>query len=275
MRLALDDLELFLSVCDSGGLQAAAAATGVSAPTLSRKMTALEHDAGQRLFLRGKQGYSLTPEGRALLREAEALRGVRARLANFADLAAPPRVRITAGSFTTRFLARNISKVWQPCDDWVPEFIACNAKMDIARREVDIGVRSQQPDQSWLAGRRCATITYAVFARDPSIEGFIALSTDAPSTPASRWVRANHGDKIVTTYNEGMVGLELARAGLGRMVLPVFAGSAEEDLVQVSETIDEISHDEWLVCHQDTRHETHIRRALDALGALLTRSRPG
>ena len=153
--LSLDDLELFVAVADAGGLGGAARATGTSAPTLSRRMAELERRAEARLFERGPRGYALTSEGRALLEEAEGLRALAARLARWGSGArSAPRVRITAGSWTARRLARGIGAVWAPGAGWMPEFLASNATVDIARREADIGIRNRRPDQPWLAGRR-------------------------------------------------------------------------------------------------------------------------
>jgi DNA-binding transcriptional LysR family regulator len=59
----------------------------------------------------------------------------------------------------------------------------------------------------------------------------------------------------------------MARSGLGRVILPTFA--AGHDLQQVSPVIDVQSHDAWLVCHHDGRHDPPVRRALDALSDLL------
>ena len=47
-----DDLRLFLAVAREGGLAAAAEKSGKSAPTLGRRMLALEQRIGQELFKR-------------------------------------------------------------------------------------------------------------------------------------------------------------------------------------------------------------------------------
>ena len=59
-----EDLNLFLAVARAGGLSAAAAATGKSAPTLGRRMLALEAALGSDLFRRLPRGYELTEGGR-------------------------------------------------------------------------------------------------------------------------------------------------------------------------------------------------------------------
>lgn len=269
--LSLDDMALFLAVADAGGLAGAARSTGASVPTLSRRMGELERRSGRRLFQRGKRGYALTAQGRALLDEAEALRPVAARLARWgAEGKTRPRVRITAGLWTSRFVARNIRRIWSPDDEWVPEFLASNANVDIARREADIGIRNRRPEQAWLAGRRTVPITYAVYGAGPAVGGFVSLAEGAATTPSERWLRRNHGDEITTTASDARLALDLALAGIGRIVMPCFAGGAEAGLVRLSEPIEELMHDEWLVSHHDARHDQPVRRALDAVHRLLT-----
>ena len=267
---SLDDLALFLAVADAGGLAGAARATGASVPTLGRRMTALERDLGRRLFLRGKRGYALTAEGRALLGEAEPLRVAAGRIRAFAERdRRAARVRITAGLWTARFLARNVDALWRPEAPWVPEFVASNANLDIARREADIGIRNRRPEQSWLAGRRTARIAFAVYSATGGGPGYIATSGATGATPSERWLLEHHGDEVVTTANDARVALDLALAGVGRIVMPVFAGDAEPGLTRIGPPIDALVGEEWLVCHHDGRHDPPVRAALDALGALL------
>jgi DNA-binding transcriptional LysR family regulator len=268
---SLDDLILFLAVAEAGGLQGAAAATGASAPTLSRRMAELERVTGQRLFERGRNGYVLTLQGRALLAEAEALRPMAARLRRFGkDASATPRVRITAGSWTARFVARHITRVWKPGDPWVPEFLAANASLDIARREADIGLRAMRPTQSWLAGRKVQDVTYAVYGLADAPDGFVALAEGMASTPAERWLRETHPDRIITTVNTERLALDLVRAGMGRIVLPTFAGDDGTGLVRLSDPIAEAAHEAWIVSHHEARHDPPIRRAIAALTRLMT-----
>lgn len=270
MEQNLDDIALFLAIADAGGLAGAARATGQSPPTLSRRMTALERRLGQRLFQRGRRGYTLTSAGLSLLDESAPLRDLQSRLARWADADPKPCVRITAGHWTARFLARNIDRFWTPADGWVPEFAASNATVDIARREADIGIRNRRPDQSWLAGRATLPVQYAEYGLGSDITGYLVLTEGSPTTPSDRWIRQNRPDRIVTAGSDARLNLDLALAGLGRIVLPTFAGDAENRLRRLSAPIDEIGHEEWLVAHHDARHDPPVRAALDALTALLT-----
>jgi DNA-binding transcriptional LysR family regulator len=274
-NLSLDDLTLFLAVAEAGGLQGAAAATGTSAPTLSRRMAELERATGQHLFQRGPQGFALTAEGRALMAEAAPLREVRRRLARWgSDAARTPRVRITAGTWTARHIARHLGEVWAPGDPWVPEFLAANANLDLARREADIGIRARRPEHPWLAAKRThARLDYAVYGRADAPDAYITLDDGQATTPAERWVRDQPGARIATEVNTMRLGLDLALSGIGRIVMPVFAGAEEPGLVQLSPVIDAIAHEEWLVSHAEARNDPPVRRALMAMERLLMRPR--
>ncbi|EKE71814.1 LysR family transcriptional regulator [Celeribacter baekdonensis] len=266
----LDDYYLFLAVADAGGLSGAEKATGTSQPTLSRRMGELERTLGKRLFERGPRGYTLTSEGRALLQEAEALREAATRLCRFQLRDTAPEVRITAGGWTTRHVARHLSKIWTPDCAWRPALMASNSNVDIARREADIGIRNRRPDQSWLAGRKLSPITYAEYAAGPEVAGYVTLHHDMPTTPSERWLRSTLPNEIIATASDARSAADMAVAGIGRAILPTFAGRDVAGLMQVSPEIAALTHDEWLVCHHDARHDPPVRAALDGLAELLT-----
>ncbi|MCR8547931.1 LysR family transcriptional regulator [Salipiger sp. P9] len=273
-HFSLDDLLLLLDVADAGSLTGAAQRRGVPLPTLSRRMTRLERDSGRVLFLRGKAGYALTAEGRALAAEAAELRAVRRRVALWADAGhGPAPVRITAGTWTSRHLARALSPGRNPL--WLPLFLPSNAPLDLARREADIGIRNRPPDSSRLARRRLRRIGYAVYGSSAEVTGYVA-QPDGPGLAASqRWLRAEHGDEIATTASDLRLCLDLALAGFGRVVLPCFAGDAETGLRRLSDPIAALAHDEWLVSHHEARHDPPVRAALDTIARTLSAAPPG
>ena len=268
---SLDDLTLFLAVADTGSLSGAAQRTGTSLPTLSRRMTGLERQLERRLFLRGPKGYSLTSEGRALAEEVGDLRTVSRRAAAWAEAPHRPRVRITSGNLTATHMARHIAEFWQPEADWVPEFLPTNAMVDIARREADIGIRNVEPDQPWLARRRAGRVTMSIYAAAPEVTGFVAVARDGQQTPSQRWLREQAADQIVTTAADVRICIELARVGIGRVILSDEFGAEEPGLIRVEGPIEELSHDRWLVTHNEARHDPPVRAALDGLAALFDR----
>lgn len=274
--LSWDDLILFTHVARTGTLTAAAASAKSSPATLSRRMKALEARIGRRLFLHGAQGYALTADGRALLDRATRMEAAATAIQHWRDTQAGPIcVRISAGTWTSRLLAHQVADYWTADASWVPEFLQANTDMDLERREIDIGIRNRRPDHPWLAGQRTGHVDFAVYAATPDITGWIGPAQEATRLPSARWIRDNHGDRIVTKANDPNLGLAMARAGIGRVVLPLFVGEADTDLIRLSDPIPDLRSEEWLVSHQDARHDPPIRAALDAIATFLRNSRRG
>lgn len=71
-RLKLRDLHVFRTVMQHGSMSKAAAQLGVSHPTVSEVISALEHTFGVRLFDRGPHGVEPTAFGTALLQRCVA-----------------------------------------------------------------------------------------------------------------------------------------------------------------------------------------------------------
>lgn len=261
---SLDDLALFAAVAHQASLSAAQRATGVSLPTLSRRMAALERDLGRTLFQRGPKGYALTAEGRALAEELGGLADTRHRVARWAasQTTAPP-VRITAGFWTSRAIAIGLAP--DSARPWQPRFVPANTVLDMARREADIGIRNTPPAHPWLARQQLAEVHFAIYGK-PGVEGFVASNADVPS---QKWLHAHHHADIRAYASDPRLCLDLAEAGHGRIVLPTFIGDALNTLSRQSDPIEELRHQSWLVAHQDARHDPPVRAALDEVAAIL------
>ena len=59
------------------------------------------------------------------------------------------------------------------------------------------------------------------------------------------------------------------RAGLGRAVLPTFAGDAVAEVARQGPPIAALRTEQWLVSHHDHRHHPPVRAALEALAPVL------
>jgi DNA-binding transcriptional LysR family regulator len=71
-RLRLRDLSVFFTVVEYGSMAKAAGKLGVSTPSISEVIAALEHALGVRLLDRSPQGVVVTPYGEALLTRGRA-----------------------------------------------------------------------------------------------------------------------------------------------------------------------------------------------------------
>ncbi|MCF6445094.1 LysR family transcriptional regulator [Nereida sp. MMG025] len=265
-EISLDDLSLFLAVAETGSLTRGATRAGSPVPTVSRRMRQLESRLQRALFVRGAQGMTLTEEGRALEHELRGLQDIRHRVLQWcANTQRTPVVRITAGDWTAAHLARSLP----PSDAWHPAFVPTTASLDLARREADIGIRAASPEHPWLARQKMGTVRYAIYGRDAQVAGFIGPSDPDTAGPSQRWLHKTHGAEITCTTSDARLCVDLAQAGKGRVVLPMFIGDATAGLLRLSDPIQALTHVQWLVSHRDTRHDPPIRAALTQIADVL------
>ncbi len=260
-----DDLRLFLAVAREGGLAAAADSTGKSAPTLGRRMLALERQLGRDLFRRMARGYGLTDEGRTFLAQVKMLESHIQPLVETNPSRAQPLVKISAGIWVTHVLCGKLPEL-AGSDRIRLRFIAADEIVDIGRREALIGIRNRRPDRPGLAGRRIAPVRFATYASSASVT---VWARSLGQTPSARWVRDKtqqaHAIEVTSPRN----ALDLALAGVARVVLPTFIGSRFEGLKQVSPFIEELEHDQWLVTHHEDRFVPEVRKVIDRIYLIL------
>jgi len=264
-RVRWDDLSAFLAVARAGGLAAAAKDAVSSAPTLGRRMRALERALGRELFIRRTHGYDLTDAGVALMRELERVAGQIERITAPAQKDSTPLIKVSAGTWTSLALARRWRDITGDPPDVRLRFVSSEAVLSIARREVSVAIRNRRPTEPGLAGRKLAPNEFAVYAVRGAPSSWIVPGVD---TPSSRWARARAGEDFLHEASHPRFALDLALAGAGQIVLPTFIGDEERELERRSEAITELTHDAWLVAHDDDRHLPEIRRVIDRIFAL-------
>ncbi|MDR3471701.1 MAG: LysR family transcriptional regulator [Devosia sp.] len=274
-KLSWDDLRLFLDVARLGGLSAARSTTGLSAATLGRRITALEHEIGEPLFHRSQTGYQLTKAGRELLQRAEDVEQAMLAVSRWRDGNVGDRiVRISAGAWTSAFLSEQIGAIWHVDDGIRIELVTAFEKVDIGRRAADLGLRSERPTEPNLAGRRIGTMAHAIYAGRNLINGveaglFVGVTGEAANVAFARWLMAHHGDRIGVRGNDVQTVRELVAAGAGLSVFPCFAADRDPRLVRVAAPIPELEAEQWLVSHHEERHRPEVRRIADRIVALM------
>jgi DNA-binding transcriptional LysR family regulator len=278
--ISWDDLRLFLDVARLGGLTPATATTGLSAATLGRRVTALEHQIGEPLFVRRQTGYELTPSGAELLARAEDVEQSMLAVARWRDGNIGEKiVRVSAGTWTSAFVARHIGDIWHVSDGIRVELVTANEKVDIGRRAADLGLRSARPVEPNLAGKRIGTVAHALYAGRNLINGveagmFVGVVGDAANLASARWLMAHHGDRIGVRGNDPHSVAELVAAGAGLSIFPCFAADSDPRLVRVASPITELTQEQWLVSHHDDRHRPEVRRVADRITALMQAHAP-
>lgn len=275
MDFSWDDLRLFLDVARLGGLSAATETTRLSAATLGRRVTALERQVGEPLFHRSQTGYRLTQAGEDLLNRAEDVEAAMLSLKRWKEGAIGERVvRLSAGSWTSMFVAGHIGEVWTVEDRFGLEFVTAMQKVDIGRRNADLGIRNQRPTEQWLAGRLIGKVAYAIYSGRELINGikagyFVGIAGGGGQTHSARWIEARYGDRIAVRGNDAISVRELVANGAGLSVLPCFVGDSDARLVRVAPPIAELETDQWLVSHHEARHEPVVHTVAERIAALM------
>lgn len=260
-----DDLRLFLAVARAGGLAAASHTTGKSAPTLGRRMLALEQCLGQELFKRLARGYQLTGQGQRLLETAIELENGINPIADLDGSNATRRVKISAGTWVSYLLSQHVAELISG-STVILQFISAEHVLDIAHREAVIGVRNQRPTQISLAGRHTNKIRFAVYSSNNDVKTW---ATVLGSTPSAQWLQENIGDSPRIEVTNPRNALDMVIAGAAKTVLPTFIGGTTEGLHQVSEEIEELEHMQWLVTHHEERHLPEVRQVIDRVYEIL------
>jgi len=255
-----DDFRLFLHVAREGGLAAAALTTHKSAPTLGRRMLALEQRLGQQLFDRLPRGYKLTEQGERLLAKVLSME------ANIHPIAAQagqsiPCVKISAGTWVTQLLCSKADELVGPLAVSL-QFISADNELDIGHREAVIGIRNKRPEQVSLAGRPIGQVRFAVYATNHSVSTWARVMS---STPSAEWVQQQAKLSGCIDVSSPRNAFDLAIGGFARTVLPTFIGDDANRLSKVSEDIQVLEHQQWLVTHHDDRHLPHVRQVIDLI----------
>lgn len=257
-----DDLKLFLAVARAGGLSAAVPVTGKSAPTLGRRMLALEAIAGGELFHRMARGYELTERGAVLLSKVVDLEAQILPLDRSAETGRSVTVKVSAGSWMTHILCQNITTILKGNESTRLLFISAEHVLDIARREAVIGIRNQRPGQNGLACRKIGRVQFAGYAVSENIEPWVRV---VGKTPSAVWLAGQTHDTHCMEVTAPRNALDLACAGVARALLPTFIGDAQKKLARVTAPIAGLAHDQWLVTHQDERFRPEVRLTIDRI----------
>lgn len=142
----IDDLRLLLAIAQRGSYRAAAEATGVAQPFMTRRIHRLERELGQVLLLRGPGGSTLTEDGLRVAARARVLIDLADDMAAPSGERARTKIRLgaaatAAGSFLASFLA-----TWIPAHPDVEltmlEDGAQNLRARLLRHECDLAVVS-------------------------------------------------------------------------------------------------------------------------------------
>jgi DNA-binding transcriptional LysR family regulator len=234
--LRWDDVRLFLALCRSSTVGAAAAALGVDASTVSRRLVALEAALGGSLFDRGRNGLAATKAAEDLLPVAEEMELVMQRFTSAAEgleREVSGLVRLTCPADVAEIL---LAPIFQELFARHPglriEIEPGEAVLDLARREADIALRVVHPASGDLIVTRLRTVRWIAVAtpalarslgtvRSFADVAWIGWGDRFAHVPAARW-HHQHVTKEGPIVRSDSLRVQLATvaAGVGVALVP-------------------------------------------------------
>ena len=280
----------FLHVIRTGSLSAAARALGLTQPTISRHISALEDALGAGpLFTRSPQGLAPTEAARGLEPHARAMESAAAALVRTAS-GAPQTVsgvvRIAAseviGSEVLPAMLRDL-RANHPALSF--EVVLSNQSADLLRRDADVAVRMVRPKQSALVARKIGDIMLGVFAHrdylaahgrpnsmaDLKRHAVIGFDRDpGGSTSLRRLATPLTRDLFAYRTDDQVAQLAALRAGFGIGIAQVALAKREPKLIRLFAKDVSIPLETWLTMHEDLRGDPRVRAVFDHLVAGFT-----
>ncbi len=279
----------FLAVAEERSLSAAAAALGVTQPTITRQISALEDDLGVILFERTGRSVAPTQAGLDLLDHVRTM----AMGANMMSLAASGKsqtiegqVRITASDMTAAYLLPPmLAQLKISAPNLEVDIVADNNVRDLLLREADIAVRHVRPEQSNLTSKLVcedATRFYAV-RKYTDAYGFPKLGDNLSQ---HQFVSFGDVERMLgylrpagldlTKKNfryvsqSQIVEWEIARNGHGIAIMSDRIASKFPEFGPVLTEIEPFSIPTWLVAHRELHTSRRIRLVFDLLSDCLS-----
>ncbi|MBX3199802.1 MAG: LysR family transcriptional regulator [Labilithrix sp.] len=272
-----DDLRLALAVAETGSAASAGRRLGVAHTTVSRRLAALEKDAGALFFERVGARLVPTDAGRAVLTVAadfaqrigeldRALRDEGADAAGLVTVTCPELVAGVLVGVLPRLRARHPALRIR--------LRVTAQELDLARREADVAVRVNPDPDSSLVGQRVGWTELArygtaeVVARGDS--PWVCFDEELAGTPQAAW-EAEHvpSERVALRTNSRSAFIEAVRAGVGVGLLPRAYAQSDPSLVESGEPIAELRAGVWVITHESTTKLPRVRAVARFLVAAL------
>ncbi len=283
-NLDWNQLKAFLETAETGSLSAAARKLGLTQPTLSRQVAAIEQVMGVTLFERVGKSMALTPTGLDLLKHARAM-GAAAEALSLAATGSSQAVRgVVTVSATDVVASVLLPPLVKKLHDQEPgitiDVIPSNALSDLLRREADIAIRHVKPEQPDLIARLIREATAYFYASESwvSAHGHPRSAEDAArlsfvgSDRSGQYLGylRTHGlplsEANFSCYADHSVAhWALVRQGMGIGVMMEEIANATPGMVRVLDDLPPVRFPIWLVTHRELRTSKRIRMVFDAL----------
>jgi len=280
------DLRFFLELARTGTLAAAGRKLGVDNTTVGRRLAALEHDLGSKLFARTPDGLVLTAAGEAIRTAGEemehaVLRGEQRALG--ADRKLSGQVRLATTEMLGEMVVLPALRSLHARHPQIRvDLVTGTGRLDVARREADVALRYARPESGDLVARRAGMVAFGVYAsktylaahgRPARASGFSGHDIVGYDAGIRHWRPGPLGAepvrdaRVVLRTNSTLMLLQAVRLGIGIGSLPCCLARPDPDLERVPAGAPAELDEVWLVVHPDVQRTSRMRAVIEALEA--------
>ena len=269
-RISPRDLDVTLALVRGGTLARAGERLGTDASTVFRSLQRIERGLGRPLFERTRSGYLATELATELAEHGEQME-VALEAARSSVEAAPAQVSGTVRITTTDTVLHGLVAPALCSLHAVHPLLSYdlhtgNELASLTRRDADIAARATKRPPQHLVGKHIGPIRVALYAarrggtrKFADVEAgkadWIAPDDALPEHPSVVW-RKHHFPRAAPRYrvNSILSVLELVALGLGVGIVPLFLAEGRNDVVRLTEPLDESETQLWLLTHPESRH---------------------
>lgn len=278
----------FRAAAATGSFSAAARALGLTQPTISRQVAALEARLGVTLFERLGKKLAITESGIGLLDQAHAMGEAAETMAlnatGLAQAVEGPVAISASDGFAVYILPPILGRIRAIAPRVTVEIVASNALSDLRRREADIAIRHVRPEQPDLIGRWLRDTEAHLYASHEWV-----ARNGMPRSPQdlveADFIGFDQTDRLVGHLNAWGVPVkrenfrllsansvavwEMVKLGLGVSVMARDIAEKTPGVVRLLPDLAPAPVPIWLVTHRELHTNRRIRLVFDALAEAL------
>jgi DNA-binding transcriptional LysR family regulator len=282
-------LRAFHATATLGSLSAAARRLGLTQPTLSRQIIALEADLDVALFERIGRKLFLTATGSVLLEHTK-LMGEAAEAVSLSVIgdvqALTGRVSISAtDTYSAYVLPDILARIRLEAPQLTVMVLASNDLSNLHQREADIAIRHLAPDRDGLIGQRLPDTEAHFYASNEWIKQN-GIPGDGTALARSGLIGMDDIDQFAAYMsgigvpmvasdfrllsNSGIAVWQMVQNGLGVAAMLREVADRTPDVLRLPLDLPPISVPVWLVTHRGLAASPRIRLVQKILGEELT-----